>query len=49
MAQQGGYRHKDGSMSPGFTQDQLHQLPPALCAEIFSVCQRSGMRVRSDP
>ena len=49
MAQRGGYRHKDGSMSPGFTQDQLHQLPPALCAEIFSVCQRSGMRVRSDP
>jgi hypothetical protein len=35
-AQRGGQRHKDGSLSPGFTVDELHALPPDLCAAIFA-------------
>ncbi len=35
-AQRGGQRHRDGSLSPGFTLDQLHALPVELCDAIFA-------------
>ncbi len=36
-AQRGGLRHRDGSLSRGFSLDQLHALPRELCDAIFAV------------
>ena len=49
-AQRGGYRHKDNSISAGFSVDQLHALPAELCVAIFSSCSHlSGTAVARDP
>ena len=38
VAQRGGKRFKDGSLSPGFKTDTLHALPTRLCNAIFDTC-----------